>query len=438
METNDDDTAAVASAARDVADGWEELVERIGGARYVLIGTASHGTREFYQMRADLTRRLIAEKGFRVVALEADWPDTMRVHRYVSGQGADNDGEGALFDFRRFPHWLWRNEVMPGFVEWLREWNAGQVQRAGIFGMDLYSLHASLESVLRYLKKVDPAAAKRAKARYACFDHMAENPHEYGIAAATDRDESCEEEAVAQLMEIRRSEFETPGRPEDSEDERFFAEQNAKVVADAERYYRAMFRGHGESWNMRDRHMAERVLDLAEHFGPGDKAAKTVVWAHNLHLGDSRATEMAKRGQSNVGRLLREKAPGQVVSIGFTTYAGRLTAAGDWDGPPETMAVRPALTESYEALFHRTGRRAFWLDLREMGAARDVLARPRLQRSIGVIYRPETERWSHYMSADLTKQFDFIIHVDTTTALPPLHDSPKPARDRPCDPPAEI
>jgi erythromycin esterase-like protein len=415
-------TVADFARAFEAEEELGELLEKAAGARFVLIGEASHGTHDFYALRAALTRRLTAEHGFRIVALEADWPDTLRVHRYVTGQARERDAEAALGDFHRFPAWMWRNTVMVGFVEWLREWNMGRRnlrERAGLFGMDLYSMHASMESVLGYLDKVDPDAARRARGRYACFEHFGEDPQAYGFAAERGHAESCEDEVVAQLTELRRKYAELMQRDgELAEDEYFYAEQNARLVANAERYYRSMFRGRDESWNLRDEHMVETLAALAAHYGAGRN--KTVVWAHNSHLGDARATQMSERGEWNVGQLARARLAGGVYNIGFSTYAGTVTAAQDWGEMAERRRVRPGLSGSYEELFHATGAPRFWLDLREANAATKVLRKERLQRAIGVIYRPETERWSHYFEARLPEQFDAMIHLDETQALEPL------------------
>jgi len=415
-----DEAAVIREAAHDTAD-LNPLVELAGDAQFVLIGEASHGTHEFYAMRAALTKRLIQEKGFRIIALEADWPDTLRAHRYVTGQSADRDASDALGDFTRFPAWMWRNTVMVEFLDWLRARNlhvAKGDRPTGVFGMDLYSLHSSMDSVLRYLDKADPEAARRARERYACFEIYGEDPQRYGYLTTRNRGESCEDEVVAQLVEMRRQYGSFLNRDgQTAENEFFYAEQNARVVAGAEQYYRAMFRGRNESWNLRDQHMVETLGALVNHFDGG--RAKVVVWAHNSHLGDARATEMGAHGEWNVGQLVRQRF-GSAFSIGFSTWAGTVTAASDWDAPAECKRVRPALEGSYEDLFHAADRPRFWLPLRGRGDAVEVLRERRLQRAIGVIYRPETERASHYFEACLPRQFDAMIHLDQTRALQPL------------------
>ncbi|PYI87696.1 MAG: erythromycin esterase [Verrucomicrobia bacterium] len=422
----DADSTVIASAARPAAQGgdFDPLIASAGNRAFVLIGEASHGTHEFYATRADLTRRLVAEKNFRIIALEADWPDMLRVHRYVTGRSEDNGAAEALGDFRRFPAWMWRNTVVVEFVEWLRRWNSQQPERdrAGIFGMDLYSLHSSIEAVLRYLEKVDPDAAKRARHRYACFEFFGPDPQTYGYATTSGQIESCEDDVVAQLIELRRKYGELmSGDGNVAADEFFYAEQNARLVANAERYYRSMFRGRDTSWNLRDEHMGQTLQALVNHFDSG--RSKVVVWAHNSHLGDARATEMGARGEWNVGQLTRERYGDNVFSIGFSTNSGTVTAASDWGGTAERKRVRPALAGSYERLFHEAGTGWFWIDLRATNDAVKLLRQRRLERAIGVIYRPDAERWSHYFEACLPDQFDAIIHLDETRALEPLERS---------------
>ena len=418
--------AAVRQVARPLggnANDYDGLITLIGDARFALIGEASHGTHEFYFDRAQITKRLIAEKGFTVVAIEADWPDAYRVHRYVRGVSTDSNADEALSGFRRFPTWMWRNTVVVEFIEWLREFNAtldSKKAPAGFYGMDLYSLHASIDAVLNYLNKVDPDAAARARRRYSCFEHFGQEPQEYGYAATAGIIESCEDEVVAQLREIQRKAADFLARDgQVAADELFFAEQNARLVKNAEQYYRSMFRGRASSWNLRDRHMVETIQALAAYFN-GSRQPKAVIWAHNSHLGDARATEMSKRGELNVGQLIRERFQKEAFLIGFTTHHGTVTAASDWGERAEPKRVRPALHESYEDLFHGSGIEKFWIDLRGSGQAIESLQEWRLERAIGVIYRPETERLSHYFHARIAQQFDAIIHSDETRALEPL------------------
>lgn len=410
----------LAGGARD----YDPLMERIGKARFALIGEASHGTHEFYRERAEITKRLITERDFKAVAVEADWPDAYRVNQYVRGAGDDVAAVEALADFRRFPTWMWRNTAVAEFIEWLRAHNEalpGDVEKVGFYGLDLYSLHTSMKVVLRYLEKVDPAAAKRARDRYSCFDHFGEDTQAYGLLTRLNLSKSCEEEVVNQLVELRRrapdyAQRRDPG----ADDELFYAEQNARLVQNAEAYYRSMFLEEVSTWNLRDRHMAETLEALVAHLGRKGSRASVAVWEHNSHLGDARATEMGERGELNVGQLTRENHGRDAVLVGFTTHHGTVTAASDWDKPAERKNVRPALAGSYEALFHAARRGRFLLVLNESDQIADRLRGPRLERAIGVIYRPETERQSHYFRSRLSDQFDAVLHFDETRAVEPL------------------
>jgi erythromycin esterase-like protein len=405
-------------------EDFDPLLEVIGDARVVLLGEASHGTHEFYRVRAAITKTLIRDRGFDAVAAEADWPDAYRVNRYVRGRGGDADAVEALDGFRRFPQWMWRNADVLDFVGWLRTHNEaldGRREAAGFYGLDLYSLHASMGAVLDYLRLADPEAARRAQQRYACFDHFGEDTQAYGFAAGAGLAPSCESAVIAQLVELRARAAEYARRDGRlAPDDFFFAEQNARVVASAERYYRAMFGGRAESWNLRDRHMAETLAALERHLSRSGRPARIVVWAHNSHLGDARATEMGAGGELNLGQLAREAYGPQTFCVGFTTYRGTVTAASDWDRPAERKQVRPALPGSYEALFHHTGLGNFLLRLRGEAAVSAVLSEARLERAIGVVYRPETERLSHYFQARLPHQFDAVLHYDVTRAVEPL------------------
>jgi erythromycin esterase-like protein len=404
------------------ADDYDGLLDVIGDTHFVLLGEASHGAHEFYAERARITRRLIEEKGFRIIAVEADWPDAYRVDRYVRGAPPDAEAVEALGDFKRFPAWMWRNADVLDFVAWLRERNdeVAEDDRVGFYGLDLYSLHASIEAILAYLDRVDPAAAARARERYACFDHARDDSSAYGYAAALGLRPSCEDEVVEQLLDLRRRATEYARQDGRVAAEAFFAaEQNARLVRNAEQYYRAMFRSRDESWNLRDSHMAEMLDALVARFDRPHRRAKAIVWAHNSHLGDARATAMGARGELNLGQLVRERRSRDATLVGFTTSHGTVTAASDWGGPAERKRVRPALSGSYEAVFHETGVPAFVLALREAAVA-DALAGPRLERAIGVLYLPRTERASHYFRAALPEQFDAVIHIDETCALAPL------------------
>ncbi len=407
-----------------VPGDFDPILARARRTQFVLLGEASHGTHEFYHIRAEITKRLIREAGFTSVAVEADWPDAYRVNRYVRGDSADQDATEALGDFHRFPQWMWRNADVLDFVGWLKEHNSHlpDASQAGFYGLDLYSLHASIEKVLAYLDDVDPDGARRARARYACFDHFGGDPQAYGYAASTGLTRSCEDEVVQQLVELRRSAAlhrRRDGRT--AADEQFFAEQNARIVSNAEEYYRAMFGGRVESWNLRDRHMVDTLNALVAHQErTRGRAEKVVVWAHNSHLGDARATELGAAGEWNVGQLVREAHGHAALLVGFLTHTGTVTAASNWDAPAGRKVVRPSLPGSYEALCHATGRAGFLLDLRERNDAVAALGDARLERAIGVIYRPETERVSHYFRAVLPSQFDAVLFYDETRAVEPL------------------
>jgi len=399
-------------------------MELIGDASLVLIGEASHGTHEFYRERAQITKRLIKEKGFTAVAVEADWPDAYRVNRYVQGIGSDADAVEALAGFKRFPAWMWRNADVLDFVGWLRTYNddlPASAMKVGFYGLDLYSLHTPMAAVLDYLERIDPEAAQRARARYACFDHFGKDEQAYGYATGLGLSESCEDEVVSQLLELYQNSAEYAWRDgRFTADEHFYATQNARLVMNAERYYRSMFRGGISSWNLRDAHMVETLESLQTFLATQKPRPKIVVWEHNSHLGDARATRMGQEGEWNVGQLVRERHGDDAILIGFTTFEGTVTAASNWDGPAERKRVRPALKNSYEALFHKVNIPRFLLTFRGTDHAAAALREPLLERAIGVIYRPETERASHYFQARLSAQFDAVIHFDETRAVEPL------------------
>jgi erythromycin esterase-like protein len=416
---------AVRKAARPLRGGaadYDPLLDLIGNRHFVLIGEASHGTHEFYRERAQTTKRLIREKQFNAVAIEADWPDAYRVNRYVRGAGDDAEVIDALAGFQRFPAWMWRNADVLDFAGWLRDHNdsaPAESTKVGLFGLDLYSLHTSMEAVIAYLEKIDPEAAERARLRYACFDLYGDDPQAYGFGTAFQLGETCENEVIDQLVDLRRHAALYAMRDgRIAEDDYFYTEQNARLVRDAEHYYRTMYRGEVSSWNLRDRHMAETHDGLVDFLQRRGTTAKVVVWAHNSHLGDARAMQMGARGEWNLGQLARQKYGGDVVLMGCTTYTGTVTAASNWDAPAERKSVRPALPGSYEALFHAALPERFLLTLR--GHAVPGLDQPLLERAIGVIYRPETERVSHYFQARLPAQFDAVLHFDRTRAVEPL------------------
>lgn len=392
-------------------------------SRFVLLGEATHGTHEFYTHRAHLTRLLITECGFNAVVVEADWPDAYRINRYIRGMGRDATAEAALGDFARFPRWLWRNHALLPFIDWLRDHNSAQLlaRQVGFYGLDLYSLHHAMDAVIHYLERVDPEAANRARRRYACFEDV-RDPQFYGHAVSLALTPTCEQAVIAQLTDMHRHAMVMASR--DGlflEDESFCAEQNARLVMEAERYYRTLVDGRVSSWNLRDEHMARTVEELSAHLQRTrpDTPARLVVWAHNSHLGDARATDLSQRGELNLGQLLREQHGGEVSSIGFTTYDGTVSAATDWDEPVRCQKIRPALPGSHEDILHHLADGDFFLPLRER-AVHPNLRQKRLERAIGVVYRPETERASHYFHADLPRQFDAIYHFDRTSAVVPL------------------
>src|SRR5579863_6389063 len=392
------------------------LLERIGSARIVLLGEATHGTSEFYRMRERITRELIVEKGFRFVAIEADWPDAARVDHYVRHFQYPPSEWTA---FARFPTWMWRNTEVRDFVSWLRKHNGTveKTKRVAFHGLDLYSLYDSIRSVLNYLDEVDPKSARVARERYGCLTPWQRDPATYGHAALTGSYPTCEADVVRALTDLlakRRAYAEHDG-------ERFLdAEQNARLIANAERYYRIMYYGSRASWNLRDNHMFETLKNLLAFHGPDSKA---VVWAHNSHVGNAGATEIAARGEHNIGQLCRRESGDKAYLVGFGTHSGTVAAASAWDGPMEIKDIRPSLANSYERLCHATGHARFMLGLRGRSddlCGPDGLAKERLERAIGVIYRPETEMASHYFRANLPQQFDEYVWFDTTKAVTPL------------------
>jgi protein-L-isoaspartate(D-aspartate) O-methyltransferase len=389
------------------------LLERIGDARVVLLGEATHGTSEFYRMRARISQILIERKGFSMVAVEADWPDAGRIDHYVRHRETPPSAWKA---FTRFPEWMWRNREVEEFVEWLRRHNTNRPyeDRVSFHGLDLYSLYISINAVLRYLEDVDPEAARIARSRYGCLTPWESDPATYGRLVLTGRYRECERDVASMLSDMLRSRAQYSAR----DGERFAdAVHNARLVANAERYYRIMYYGSAESWNLRDTHMFETLSELLRARGPG---AKAVVWAHNSHLGDARHTEMSARGEHNLGQLCRESYGSEVYSVGFATDRGTVAAADEWDGPMKIKQVRPSHADSYERQCHESGVPSFFLALKKDPKLSRQLLVPRLQRAIGVIYRPQTELASHYFQAVLPRQFDEYCWFDRTSAVQPL------------------
>lgn len=415
----------VTSLIRDAAERFESiescdlqpLIQRIGDARLVLIGEATHGTSEFYRMRSRITRELIARQGFDFVAIEADWPDAARIHAYVQQHG----GRTAEWQaFERFPSWMWRNREVLEFVDWLHEHNAVAPRKTaagvGFYGLDLYSLYTSIHEVLAYLDEIDLAAAAVARHRYGCLSPWQHDPAAYGRAVLNGKYRSCEPEAVAMLTDLLRQRVDRSQR----DDWRYFdATQNARLIADAEKYYRVMYYGGVQSWNLRDEHMFATLQALLDRHGP---QARAVVWAHNSHLGNAAATEMGNRGETNVGRLCRETYGQDAYLIGQLTHTGTVAAASHWDAPVQVMPVRPSLESSYERLCHDSELDQFLLPLRKARQPElyKKLEIPRMERAIGVLYRPETEVQSHYFHASLPHQFDEMIWFDQSQAVTPI------------------
>ena len=394
---------------------FASLLRRIGDARVVLIGEASHGTSEFYQLRERITRGLIKDKGFTIVAAEADWPDATRIDHYVRHRDVPPSDWSA---FARFPTWMWRNQEVREFVDWLHDYNKPleMSRRVGFYGLDLYSLYNSVRAVIGYLEDVDPDLAEIARWRYGCLSPWEADPAAYGNAALTGKFRDCEEDVALMLKDL----FQKRQDYAHADGERFLdASQNAMLVANAERYYRIMYYGSRASWNLRDTHMFETLNRVLEAHGSESKA---VVWAHNSHIGDASATEMSTRGEYNIGQLCRKAFGDQSYRIGFGTDHGTVAAASNWDAPMEIKQVRPAHAQSYERLFHLTEQPGLILPLRHNQNLEVIgeLAQPRLERAIGVIYRPETELASHYFEAVLPRQFDDYIWVDDSSAVMPL------------------
>ncbi len=427
---------AIRSAAvplREEGVAPETIREIVGDAEVVLIGESTHGTHDFYSLRCGVTRHLIADAGFNAVAIEGDWPDAYRVNRYVRNRGGELEAVEALEGFRRFPTWMWRNTDVLDFIGWLRDYNEGQESpqlQTGFYGLDLYSLFTSAEAVVRYLDEVDPEQGRAARKRYACLSSYGMDEQAYAYSVSYGLRPSCEEETLAQLLELqrRRADY-LASDGHTAEEEQFAAERNARAVRNAEEYYRTMLKADVRSWNLRDSHMMETLEELMKHLKKRNGEAKVVVWAHNSHVGDARATDMGRRGEWNIGQLARERFGDRVVSIGMSTYEGTVIAASDWDMPPMRMNLRSGLVGSYETLFHGVGIPAFVLPMKEEIAGH--LAPKRLQRAVGVVYRPYTERASHYYEASLSRQFDAVIHIDHTRSLEPLeriaeHDPEEP------------
>jgi erythromycin esterase-like protein len=398
--------------------------DRFGEARVVLLGEASHGTSEFYRARAAISRRLIERHGFNIVAVEADWPDAATIDRYVRHRPWREDAFNA---FERFPTWMWRNTDVDAFIRWLRGRNADrdQAQMAGFYGLDLYNLNGSIQAVIGFLEQEDPELARLAHRRYGCLEPWADNPQIYGQYSLLEGYARCEVGVVQMLMDLLQRQVDCFAA---ECDDWLDAAANARLVKDAEAYYRVMYHGSAASWNLRDTHMFETLNMILDAKGPDSKA---IVWAHNSHIGNAAFTDMGMhRDELNIGQLAKEKFRDEARLIGFGTHSGTVAAADDWDEPMKVKRVNPSLPESHERTSHETDIPRFLLDLRE-GQAREplrsALMTPRLERFIGVIYRPETERWSHYSEAILPRQFDAWLWFDETSAVTPLADAQRAA-----------
>lgn len=417
--------AAVEGAAQpfeESMDSFDPIIKACANKEIVMIGAATHGTKEFYRLRADLTRRIIEEHHFDTLAVEADWPDAYTVNRYVLDQSDDINANEALGDFERFPVWLWRNREVERFVEWLKAYNIERSVPVCFYGLDLYSMNTSIHSIISYLNGMDPLAARRARQRYACLDHFMDRPQAYAYATEFGLIESCEKHIVSQLEELRRKAW-AYMRDNDPavEDDYFSAVQNAQVVQNAEQYYRSLFRGRPDSWNVRERHMFTTLENLTRHREKRlGRKPRIIIWAHNSHVGNAAAGEMKKRGEFSLGQLARMTYDTRSLLIGFSTCRGKLVAASEWDTEAEIKKVAEPLHGSYEEIFHHVDHKQFFLDLRQESAAIELLKESRLQRAIGVIYKPQSERYSHYIYTSLPEQFDFMIHIDQTTAVQPL------------------
>jgi len=410
-----------AHSLQKLPEDYGPLLNLLTDKSLILLGEATHGTREFYQARVDICKQLITHQGLNAIAIEGDWPCAYRVNRYLHWQGTDTHATEALGDFKRFPLWMWRNRVIVEFVEWLRKHNENLplAEQVGFYGLDMYSLYESIAAVLEYLDLVDPEAAQEARQYYACLDHSSGQP-QYGYPLSSGHQPSCAAEVIQVLVNLCAHRLiYANARDQQAEDEQFQAEQNARLVQSAESYYRQMFDSRVNTWNLRDSHMLETLQQLHRHLSQRlAKPARIAIWEHNSHVGDARATYMDPRGQHNLGQLTRQAFGKLCALIGFTTYAGTVTAASAWDGPAERKRVRNALPNSVEDIFHRTALPRFFLPLKgEVARAFQAL---RMERAIGVLYLPQSERSSHYFPCRLGDQFDAIVHFDITQALEPL------------------
>jgi erythromycin esterase-like protein len=405
---------------------YSKIADLIGDARIVLMGEASHGTMEFYRARAALSEYLIKEKGFQAIAIEGDWTSACAVHHYCQGSGNRDHAKIALESCKSFPAWMWRNTIMLQFIQRLRRYNdqfASKADKIAFYGLDLYCLNEAAKAVINYLKQNHPEAAPKAILRYACFEHTQNNPQLYSYLLEKHTTDSCIREVTTQLLETQCLAFQKLSANADihKREKQFYATQNARIVKNAEHYYRSLFEPHYVTWNIRDQHMVDTLENIISHLeGNTGNPAKVIVWAHNSHIGDARATEMSERQEINLGQLVRERFDMSSFLLGFSTGEGTVTAASEWDGEASYKEVTAPLQGSYEWLFQQLTEQNFLLNLREENQLTHLLKIPQLQRAIGVIYRPETERTSHYYFSRLSYQFDAIVHFNKTRALVPL------------------
>lgn len=416
-----DTIRSVAVPFNDISSDLTQIIQELSTKEFILLGGASHGTQEFCQARIEITKQLILHHKLSAIAIEGDWPSAYRVNCYVRWQSDDNNANEALSDFKRFPLWMWRNTLILDFVVWLRNHNKGlPVERqVGFYGLDMYSMYESIGAVIDYLDQVDPEAGKQARIHYECLDHMGgENQYGYGVALGYKR--SCESDVIAQLVALREKAISYVADGDmASEDDQFQAEQNARLISDAEAYYRQLFDPRINTWTLRDVHMKSTLDDLHEHLSKRLKnPAKIAVWAHNTHVGDARATELVRRSQQNLGQLVRESYTHCCALLGLMTYSGIMTAATRWNAPAQRMLLRPAIDGAVEELLHATELKQFYLALNH-GIA-DALDCSYLTRAIGVTYQPEIEEAKHYLSCRLTEQYDGLLFIDETRALEPL------------------
>ena len=399
--------------------GLDALLEDCRGSRVVMLGEASHGTHEYYTWRTAITKRLVAEQGFFFIAVEGDWPDCYKINRYIKGHAdAGSDVPEVLHHFDRWPTWMWANWEVAALAEWLRAHNkkSGSGRKVGFYGLDVYSLWDSMREMMSYLEKEDPAAAQLVKNAIQCFEPYKENEQMYARMSLTEH--SCRDHVLALLKDIRLKAQHLDGEPEAG----FNTEQNALIAVNAEKYYHSMMRFDNESWNVRDRHMMETLERLLNWHGP---EAKAVVWEHNTHIGDARATNMRRAGMINIGQLARERwGHDAVYLVGFGSYEGTVIAGEAWGSVMEEMEVPPAREGSVEQQLHRESPQNRYLLFRDRDTAKSF-RNPVPHRAIGVVYNPRREKMGNYVPSVMPERYDAFIYLDQTSALHPLHLQPK-------------